>query len=558
MEYRRKENQSHDNQHLRSSKRSDIRYKPYSSDERESNYKGSRKVSIEVREERHTSKDRYHHTTSRNSGQYGPQSYPQELSNLFGPDVCQLCAVEFTSPVVQKMHYSGKQHAKNVTRFLTDWCRRTGSPMPQVDREATSSLTTNVEDYCQLCDVALKSLHEKLLHYSGKTHQRNERDPENIKRRVKCYETIDISNIPLSEVNGVLKATDEKVKVNMEMVQGFECELCNVKAVSQDQLQAHLEGKKHKERLEKKNASSERAVARRARPFKCDLCKVALETYHLYGLHLKGKRHAKTLAKQEQSHLSFDYCGVCNLNFTSFDQYQSHIQGRKHEKKCSEVTYQSTRSASDEKPSIVCKYCPYVGSNGDHKCDKSLATSDFKDLEKKWACAVCHNTVFDSEEAYNEHKNSRRHLMCVLNQEKGDKIVEELKYFYCYICKKQCLSNTEFSNHMFEERHQKLASEGSSVFSNINLFRCTVCDLTLVDQECKEEHIKDKKHLKLALEKDTLEYIRGIANKDIYMANLYCSHCLMSFSSFVKYSDHVLGDKHMDRVISKKLEMLTQ
>lgn len=36
-------------------------------------------------------------------------------------------------------------------------------------------------------------------------------------------------------------------------VEEFACDLCDVKAINKEQLQVHLEGKKHKHRLEKKN-----------------------------------------------------------------------------------------------------------------------------------------------------------------------------------------------------------------------------------------------------------------------------------------------------------------
>lgn len=207
---------------------------------------------------------------------------------------------------------------------------------------------------------------------------------------------------------------------------------------------------------------------------------------------------------------------------------------------------------TDETCLITCKYCTFVGNLDSHKCDQSLLDVDYETIQNKWICFTCHNMMFDSEDDYNKHKSSRRHTLCVINQDKGDTTIEELKHFYCILCNIQYKSIKEYTDHLFEEKHTSLTNNEVSLQSNVNLFQCNICNI-FMDKEAKDEHIKDRKHLKKEYKKNTIEYLSELA-QDINATNYECRACNIVFYNFFNFSEHLLYDAlHIDTVIDSKL-----
>lgn len=165
-------------------------------------------------------------------------------------------------------------------------------------------------------------------------------------------------------------------------------------------------------------------------------------------------------------------------------------------------------------------------------------------------CPPC-NQFFTKEEDYNEHKESRRHLLCVLNQETGDKIMEEFKHFYCLVCKVQYKNSKDYTNHLFEDKHKTLSAP--ALEGNHELYRCLVCDI-VIDIHLKNSHLRDIAHLRNEQNKDTKEYLTFLANDTRPASEYHCENCFKTFDNFVRYSDHLLGEEHVNSVIAKKLQ----
>lgn len=208
---------------------------------------------------------------------------------------------------------------------------------------------------------------------------------------------------------------------------------------------------------------------------------------------------------------------------------------------------------TDERCSITCKYCTFVGNLEDHKCDQSLLNVDYETIQNKWICYTCHNMMFDSEEEYNKHKSSRRHTLCFLNPEKGNTILKDLEHFYCVLCNIQYKNMKEYTDHHFEEKHLSLASTEVFLENKVDLFQCNICNI-FMDEEAKDEHIKDRKHLLKENKKYTMDFLSEVANKEILTTNYQCHDCNIAFPNFMSFSDHFLHDaSHIDKVINKKL-----
>jgi len=457
---------------------------------------------------------------------------PRELSIMFGADTCQLCSVELTSPVLGKMHYSGKPHMKKVKKWLTDWSVKTGRPIPNFDNHTSTSSVATLADYCELCDVRLLTTNDKILHYSGKGHRKNERNPENAKKKGKTYHTVDLSATDDRFGIGVGFTDTKKVEVAENVqINDFVCELCDVKAVSQDQLNIHLGGKKHQEKLKKKDLG----LPKPARPYKCDTCKVSLDTSYLYQLHLKGKPHAKTLKKLEEEYEG-GTCEPCNVYFSSFRDYQMHTNGKKHEKRVKENALRCAKDGKD------------VSTSGEFNDSvKNLAIKN--ETDGKWKCISCHDLEFETEEKLENHKKTRGHLLRVVSTE-GDKISDDKIHYYCFICRKQCNDNKEYCAHLFSEKHMILTNDEVDLGSKVDLWHCRVCSV-IIDQAAKEEHLGSKNHLLQSAQQDVTQRLTQLATENVHTLTFQCTHCNLSFINFVAFSEHMLDQKHLESIIMK-------
>lgn len=138
-------------------------------------------------------------------------------------------------------------------------------------------------------------------------------------------------------------------------------------------------------------------------------------------------------------------------------------------------------------------------------------------------------------------------MLCVLNQESRDKVVDECTY--CFVCNKQYSTNKEITNHLFEDRHMKLSA--SIMELNTKLYKCSVCDCVM-DAGIMNSHMKDPKHLKNEIKKDTRDHLTFLANETQVAPDYFCKHCYKTFENFVLYSAHLLSEEYLNYMIEQK------
>lgn len=125
-----------------------------------------------------TLKDRSKRATAYTSTNYyanpdDEQLFPPELKKLFKDMDCGLCKSKMNSHISANVHYQSKVHEKKVIQWLTEWCERTGTPMPYraprksipVEPLGPNSLR------CEACDLPLTSIQHANQHYTGKRHR---------------------------------------------------------------------------------------------------------------------------------------------------------------------------------------------------------------------------------------------------------------------------------------------------------------------------------------------------------------------------------------------------
>ena len=127
----------------------------------------------------------------------------------------------------------------------------------------------------------------------------------------------------------------------------FRCEVCNVEVQNEGQYTSHMEGKKHKKKLEGPKTPQQAAApgapgvavapappgvaAPAPVPYECTICNVTITGEAQYNAHLEGKKHKGKLEKpQNQGQFQCDFCQVTIMGE---DQYNAHLVGKKHKKK---------------------------------------------------------------------------------------------------------------------------------------------------------------------------------------------------------------------------------
>ncbi|XP_033763904.1 zinc finger matrin-type protein 3-like [Pecten maximus] len=282
-----------------------------------------------------------------------------KLALLIQPKFCKLCNLAMNNGLQADQHYDGKNHAKKVRLFRQsaalevtlkklekegsivtgktvvlldedeqndnvkknegqgdDQKEKVESKKAKEDKEKLAGATEEI--YCKVCDVSFNSPKQAMQHYEGKNHQKKVRMS--------------------SQVRNVTESQKDHVTVDGTV---FECKLCSVHVTCQEQLNAHLDGAKHKSKLKSQERGDwsngpagqgyrgrGKGIGFNGRP----------------GYHSASKRGYpfpgdETELGQPKRHRDFQnyrtpsgkfYCKVCNVTMSGDGQFAMHMDSKKH------------------------------------------------------------------------------------------------------------------------------------------------------------------------------------------------------------------------------------
>ncbi|KDR11076.1 zinc finger protein 385C-like [Zootermopsis nevadensis] len=273
---------------------------------------------------------------------------PKELTNKFGPLKCDLCKVSVNSTVQAKMHYTGKQHDKKVTHFLANWSRETGEPIPLRLKDGTSPKKALVDPhdlYCSVCDLALTSQQHAQQHYMGRNHQRALEGHAPLKAGYFNKETGRWQRSPQSEKSdpatdpfGLIDSLTDPPSAKKGR---FFCELCQVAATSQDQLDMHFNGAKHK-KAEKAAGGTTPAGMWKVPTTVAVPIPPPAPTDSILASVIKTEDNTSRKAGIKDYSIYRTpsgqfYCQPCNLTLNSEAQFAQHCESKKHKFKLATV-----------------------------------------------------------------------------------------------------------------------------------------------------------------------------------------------------------------------------
>ncbi|XP_071440438.1 zinc finger matrin-type protein 3-like [Hetaerina americana] len=291
---------------------------------------------------------------------------PEELVSQFSPRHCDLCTAQMNSALQSRMHYHGKQHQKKVAFFMNNWEKEHGGSYPKkiVKDDAVDCLKTPGDKklYCEWCDLSLTSHLHAQQHYRGRNHQRVVNGLQPLRsgyyNKLTCKwqrfppmegvygsrpsEPMFYHDLLSSElmVHSSEKPSEKREDPGVKRGRFF-CELCNIGATSQGQLNIHFKGGKHKKAermLIQLNLLMEDDDMVKAPPADSILASVTTESE-------KPKKYTIKDFSIYRTPSGRFYCQLCNLTVQSELQFIQHLDSKKHRittgpRKCSAGGFQ--------------------------------------------------------------------------------------------------------------------------------------------------------------------------------------------------------------------------
>ncbi|XP_044763292.1 uncharacterized protein LOC123320155 isoform X2 [Coccinella septempunctata] len=274
---------------------------------------------------------------------------PKELREMFQPLFCKLCSLQMTSNVMAKMHYVSKNHEKKIRKYLVEHAEKTGEPLHPRATVTAAEKKEKEEDknprnfYCELCDLQLTGKQHADSHYMGKSHNavrmgkkrpagRGTFDPTGKWVRKSKEETVlaegdDPFGLDFRKKPEETKAPSTEGAVPKppgKTREQFTCSLCSVSCVSQEQLNIHLSGSKHKKKLKLNGLSLDNFVL----PKDSDKQEGNVEKTAENAIATDQALKVKYITPN-----GFFYCKSCNLTVNSEIQFKQHLDSKNHAKK---------------------------------------------------------------------------------------------------------------------------------------------------------------------------------------------------------------------------------
>lgn len=273
---------------------------------------------------------------------------------------CNICWIEFNSQIVATSHYKSKQHSECST-FKAD----------------IENKQIKFPYYCETCCVWANTTEGLDAHLKSQKHFSKVKAKEILESSGKNH----IEDDPYSIMEETVNLTDSFESVERKefsLINKYYCKLCNVNTNSDIALERHLNGEKHKKKLQKINQVTEQnsninlteAEGQETllqidftKPQKsldnilvdyskaewCECCFVKYTSKSHRDSHLSGKDHLKKfhlkeITKPEPKHI----CKVCFIVFNTLDQLNSHYDNPNHKAQILKFTEYSKYNKQEE------------------------------------------------------------------------------------------------------------------------------------------------------------------------------------------------------------------
>uniref|UniRef100_A0A1A9WSC5 C2H2-type domain-containing protein n=1 Tax=Glossina brevipalpis TaxID=37001 RepID=A0A1A9WSC5_9MUSC len=283
------------------------------------------------------------------------ESYPDELNKLIHPMSCELCDVKMNSLLSAKDHYESKVHDRGLSAWLKKNYVEKGLEAPPVKRFLKQGTTGPDAYYCEACDLKLTSLAHANQHYAGKKHRlviskfakpsgAGYYDSEGRWVRTASKQSVKAPNDGRYGIGEQFKISSSSsstntnasidVKPNQETNTQPDsllfCSMCSVSVTSALQMAMHLNGIKHKKKLQKTGAESAIVTNESSVDQPVTTCFQLQENVLSTVLQADSTTTDPSDLSMYRTPSGQFYCKVCNTTMTNVPSLQQHLSGKRH------------------------------------------------------------------------------------------------------------------------------------------------------------------------------------------------------------------------------------
>lgn len=365
---------------------------------------------------------------------------------------------------------------------------------------------------------------------------------------------------------------------NLSAQGSFRCDTCEIDFPSAFPFESHMQGKKHMNKIQKKEVGDTPST------LSCALCSINAPSKDAYDLHVNGKKHLAKVAKLDQGGAaaaaggaapadSAFQCEDCNISTTNAEALELHKQGKKHLAKLNRGTAES----------FHCEFCDVTVTNKDifetHRNGKKHAEKVRKIAEgaaggaaAEKTCDVCQITV-QSQDMMEKHMAGKKHQKKVSGDDSGDKPnghkpsgdKPKAEPIACDACGISVTSQALMDAHLIGKKHLKKVGGGdggdgapAAAKPPPGTFTCDVCSVSVTCQQLLDMHMQGKKHLKATGAAPAAPAGQPTASpspkKKYDPAELTCNICCIQMNSPQMMATHLAGKSHGKKMLAANEE----
>uniref|UniRef100_A0ACD5XS50 Uncharacterized protein n=1 Tax=Avena sativa TaxID=4498 RepID=A0ACD5XS50_AVESA len=334
---------------------------------------------------------------------------------------CTVCQVQATSEQDLQKHYARQKHLSNVatldptTKASDQKAKTTAAAAAEPSLSTEEKKTSSIKWSCSTCQANGTTQLTLEAHLKGKRHQKNiaaatsaggnkNSMPRNVVAQKAKPHGIDVSKLPSA----------------------WSCSICEVTCTCQTDLENHLRGTRHREKVQSlleqskimaRDSESQKAILVPDSRWICRIFHAHCTSESDLENHLAGTRHQLNtqdlglgkkknppqVAKKHEPFAKWN-CTVCDAKCNSESQFEDHCRSSRHQQKIQAmilskgkvVKGSSSRAAANELPSSD-------GSDG-----KNPSSEMAEKRPAVYFCEVC-SVLFESSTMLVHHRFGKKH-----------------------------------------------------------------------------------------------------------------------------------------------------
>ncbi|KAK5872860.1 hypothetical protein PBY51_013522 [Eleginops maclovinus] len=214
----------------------------------------------------------------------GDETEEELLKSLLMDDYCHVCDAAMLAETQRTSHYEGKKHAQKLKVYLQ--AKRTEKIQESTGPQRT--MTTDKDQFCELCNMVFSSQVVAKSHYEGKVHAKHLRrqglHPPALDR---MFPEDGTDHLPDPSAPNTAARKDVDLKDPNKY-----CALCVASFNNPQMALQHYNGRKHQRNQARQDLLKDLGDnVQEANSLMCQMCSIQFNSVEMYQAHMQGNKH---------------------------------------------------------------------------------------------------------------------------------------------------------------------------------------------------------------------------------------------------------------------------